>query len=198
MTSRRSFLQTAAASTLLYPVAAGANPSSRLQEPYKNQEAYLPNVVLETHEGKKVRFYDDLVKGRLVMFNMMYASCTNICPPSTANLLQVQQALGERVGREVFMYSLTLQPEFDRPDVLRDYMKRYGIKNGWTFLTGARQDVDLVRRRLGFFDPDPAVDADLRQHTGMLRIGHDARDRWSMIPAQATTRQIVNSVSNYL
>lgn len=195
MTSRRSFLHTAAVGSLLVPAIAGAK-SRPLETSVR--EPYLPNVPLLTHDGKTVRFYDDLVRGKMVVFNMMYTACSNICPPNTANLMAVHEALGARVGRDVYMYSITLQPELDDPSALQQYMKQYGIRRGWTFLTGRRKDVDLVRRRLGFFDPDPAVDADLRQHTGMLRIGHEGRDRWSMIPALAMTRQIINSISNYL
>ena len=36
----------------------------------------FPNVVLKTHEGRNVRFYDDLLKGKIVLINFMYASCT--------------------------------------------------------------------------------------------------------------------------
>lgn len=196
MTSRRVFLQSAVAGSAAITTLATAKQSDRQSGAAASD--YFPNLVLETHEGKRVRFYDDLVKGRLVVFNMMYASCSNICPPNTANLLQVQQALGAKSGRDVFMYSITLQPEFDSAAALQDYRRKYGIKPGWTFLTGQRKDIDLIRRKLGFFDPDPVVDADLRQHTGMLRIGHDGRDRWSMLPTLATPRQIVNSISNYL
>lgn len=189
-------MQSAVAGSVAVANLATAKQDDR--RPGAGASGYFPNPMLETHDGKRVRFYEDLVKGRLVVFNMMYASCSNICPPNTANLLQVQQALGAKAGRDVFMYSITLQPEFDSAAALQDYVRKYGIKPGWTFLTGQRKDIDLVRRKLGFFDPDPVVDADLRQHTGMLRIGHDARDRWSMLPALATPRQIVNSISNYL
>ncbi|WP_225984469.1 SCO family protein [Noviherbaspirillum aerium] len=189
-------MQTAVASSAAIANLAVAKQGNA--RPSSEESGYFPNLVLETHEGKRVRFYDDLVKGKMVVFNMMYANCSNICPPNTANLLQVQQALGAKAGRDVFMYSITLQPEFDSAAALQDYMRKYGIKSGWTFLTGQRKDIDLIRRKLGFFDPDPVIDADLRQHTGMLRIGHDGRDRWSMLPALASPRQILNSISNYL
>ena len=129
---------------------------------------------------------------------MMYASCTGICPASTASLKAVQQALGARVGRDIFMYSLTLRPEFDSPDALRDYVRQYDVKPGWTFLTGAPADVEAIRRKLGFFDSDPKADADIAQHTGMVRIGNLRARRWCMVPAQAAPKQIVNSISSYL
>ncbi|MBC7444918.1 MAG: SCO family protein [Polaromonas sp.] len=75
-------------------------------------------------------------RGRTVLFNMMQSVCAGICPANTANLLQVQQALGSRMGKDIFMVSMTLQPEFDTPDALREYVGRYGIQPGWTFLTG--------------------------------------------------------------
>jgi protein SCO1/2 len=155
----------------------------------------FPNLPVVTHEGRTVRFYDDLVRGRTVVFNMMYTVCTGICPISTANLLQVQQALGHRLGRDLFMYSLTLQPQFDDPRALRDYMQRYGIRQpGWTYLTGQPQDMDRLRRALGFFDSDPALDGDLRTHTGMVRAGNDALNRWLMVPAFSSSRRIVSAV----
>jgi protein SCO1/2 len=197
MKSRRAFLAAAAAAPLLYPVFKHAGPRTPVPLP-EDDGRHLPNVTLETHEGRQVRFYDDLVKDRMVVINMMYANCSNLCPPNTANLLQVQQALRDRMGKEVFMYSLTLQPAIDKPLDLRRYMDKFGIGPGWTFLTGDPAHVDLLRRRLGFYTLGAAADADLRQHTGMLRIGHDARERWSMIPALAAPRQIVNSISGYL
>ncbi|MDB5793245.1 MAG: SCO1/SenC family protein [Massilia sp.] len=196
MQTRRSFLAMAAAAPLASPMArAGAARARRAGGPLTGR---LPNVPLQTHEGRDVRFYDDLVKDRLVVLNMMYANCTNLCPPNTASLLQVRRALGDRVGRDVYMYSLTLQPAIDKPADLRRYMDKYGIPDGWTFLTGQPRDVELLRLNLGFYSADPVADADLKQHTGMVRIGHDARDRWSMVPAQAGTAQLVNSIAGYL
>lgn len=193
--SRRTFLAAAVATPLLFPMARDGLAAA---EPALDDDGYLPNVALQTHKGRTVRFYDDLIKGRMVVINMMYAGCTNICPPNTASLLRVKEALGARVGRDIFMYSLTLQPDFDKPRDLARYMRKYRVGAGWTFLTGRAEDVDLLRRRLGFYNFDPVTDADLKQHTGMVRIGHDARGRWSMVPATATTRQITDSILNYL
>ena len=195
MHTRRSFLAMAAAAPLF---AAQARAGTARAGQSRRKPQRLPDVLLQTHEGRVVHFYTDLVKGRLVVLNMMYANCANICPPNTANLLRVQEALGERIGRDVYMYSLTLQPAIDKPLDLRRYMDKYGVRDGWTFLTGAPRDVELLRLTLGFYSANPVFDADLKQHTGMVRIGHDGRDRWSMIPAQAPTGQIVSSIEGYL
>ena len=190
MTARRIFIATAVAGAAAPVLPAGASALTRAA-----RADDFPNPLLETHTGKRLRFYDDLVKGnKVVLFNMMYASCRNICPPNTASLLQVQKLLGDRMGRDIFFHSLTLQPDVDRPPDLLAYVRRYGVGPGWTFLTGRRQDIGAIRRKLGFFDPDPNVDADLMQHTGMVRIGNHARDRWMMMPSQLTAAQLARSI----
>lgn len=191
MNSKRNLLRLAGGAALI-PVVAQA----RSERPARRNSMadYLPNVVLETHDGRKVRFYDDLVRGKLVAFNMMYSICEGICPVSTANLKQVQQALGPRVGKDIFLYSITLRPEFDNAAALRDYIRYHDLQPGWTFLTGRRDDVELVRRKLGFVGDDAATDADIGQHTGMLRVGNDRLDRWTMTPALGSHRQILRTI----
>ncbi len=151
----------------------------------------LPNVVLTTHEGRTVRFYDDLLRNRIVLVNFMYARCSGTCPAQTANLRRVQLALGDRAGREVYMYSLTLKPREDTPDVLRRYARRHGIEPGWLFLTGSADDIELLRRRLGFTDPDPVVDADTSSHIGMVVLGNEPLQRWMACPALTEPALIV-------
>jgi len=154
----------------------------------------FPNHLLTTHEGRRVKFYDDLIKNRLVVINMMYAQCEGICPISTMNLQQVHKALGQRVGRDIFMYSITLEPKHDTPQVLKQYVAARSIQPGWLFLTGEPAHVDEIRRTLGFFDPNPAVDSNRSQHTGMVRIGNDTYDRWHMTPALGEPEPIVEAI----
>lgn len=156
----------------------------------------FPNVPLLTHEGRQVRFYDDLVRGKVVAINMMYAQCTNSCPATTANLRLVQKMLGERAGRDVHLYSLTLQPELDSPERLREFVELNRIGPGWQFLTGARADIEQLRRALGFYDVDPVVDLNDLSHTGMLRIGNDALDRWTMAPSLTDPEQILSTINH--
>ena len=155
---------------------------------------YFPNTVVYTHEGRKIRFYDDVIKGKVLAINMMYTSCTGICPGNTANLKRVQQELSEHLGKHVFMYSLTLRPDVDTPQALREYVERYEIPKGWTFLTGKPAEMDAIRRKLGFFNDDPLIDTDLNQHTGMLRIGNEKLDRWAMSPALGSPKQIARAL----
>jgi len=136
-------------------------------------QRYFPNVLLTTHEGKKVKFYDDLVKDRIVIFNMMYAKCEGICTPITRNLVRLQKVLGDRVGKDIFMYSFTLRPKDDNPSALKHYAHMHKVKPGWLFLTGSVEDMETVRRKLGFVDPDPEVDKDLSNHIGVIKYGNE-------------------------
>jgi protein SCO1 len=155
---------------------------------------YFPNSLVQTHEGKSLRFYDDLVQGKVVVFNMMYSVCTGICPGNTANLRAVQEALGQRLGKDIFMVSMTLQPQFDTPSELKAYVKRYEIGPGWTYITGKPAEMEVIRRRLGFYNSDLTLDADLANHTGMVRIGNEKLDRWFMMPALAKPAQIARAI----
>lgn len=155
---------------------------------------YFPNVVLRTHENEAVRFYDDLLKNKVVAISFMYASCEGICPTVTSNLVQVQRILGERVGRDIFMYSITLRPEQDTPQVLDQYARMHGVGSGWLFLTGGAADIELIRRKLGAVDLDPRVDADASSHTGLIRYGNEALERWAACAGQAKPAWIARSI----
>jgi protein SCO1/2 len=170
---------------------AAARAATKLRGP---RSRYFPNYPLLTHEGKRVRFYDDLVHRRLVVFNMMYADCSGVCPTITSNLVKVQKALGDRVGRDIFMYSITLQPEKDSADVLRTYAAHHGVGPGWLLLTGRPAEIDVIRRRLGFFDSDPKVDRDPSNHSAILRFGNEAIDSWGTCSARARPQQIVDAI----
>ena len=191
MTTRRTLLAGLGAGALGLAAGRTVAETSRRSGPRAD---YFPNVTLYTHEGKAVKFYDDLICGKLVAINMMYAQCEGICPGMTQNLLRVQEHLGDRVGRDVFMYSISLLPEQDTPERLKEYTDMHQIKPGWLFLTGARADIEAIRYKLGFYDNDPEVDADRSQHTGMVRIGNEALDRWSMAPALAEPESIAQAI----
>ena len=159
------------------------------------RQRYFPNLVLTTHEGKKVRFYDDLVKDKIVIFNFMYAKCEGICMPITHNLVKVQKLLGNRVGRDIFMYSFTLKPEEDTPMKLAHYAHMHKVGPGWKFLTGKPADLEVLRRKLGYVDPDPEVDKVKSNHIGVIKYGNEPFERWGGCPAMSKATWIVKTLS---
>jgi protein SCO1 len=197
MQSRRQLITGLGGAALgLLAAGSGARPAPQAESAVQYKNGF-PNVTLIGHDGKSYKFYDDLIRGKVVSINMMYAVCSGICPVATANLAQTQKLLGKRVGKELFMYSITLLPEHDTRAVLNEYAKAHGVQPGWLFLTGAKGDVELLRRKLGFSFLDPAADADRSQHTGMVRIGNEPLNRWGMAPAlgkPATIAQALLSI----
>jgi protein SCO1/2 len=158
------------------------------------RERFFPNVVLTTHLGTKVRFYDDLLKDKIVMINFMYAKCEGVCPGITTNLARVQKLLAPRVGRDIFMYSISLKPEEDTPMALHHYAQMHHAGPGWLFLTGKPTDIELLRRKLGFTNPDPVEDADKDQHIGMVRYGNEPLQQWGGCPGLAHASFIAESI----
>ena len=94
---------------------------------------YFTNTQLVRQDGEVFRFYDDIIKGKVVAINFMYTSCEDSCPLETAKLLQVNKMLGEHVGKNVHMYSISIDPERDTPAVLKDYKKKFNIGSNWQF-----------------------------------------------------------------
>jgi protein SCO1/2 len=135
----------------------------------------FPNVVLYTQENTAVHFYDDLVKGKVVLINFFYTHCRERCPRSTANLAKLQEEFGDELGREVVMLSITVDTQNDDPEVLKRYASMFRARPGWYFLTGKQDDVDQLRRKLGVFD----FDGDKSKHTGVLIYGNDALGTWT-------------------
>ncbi|HZD94957.1 MAG TPA: SCO family protein [Candidatus Sulfotelmatobacter sp.] len=154
---------------------------------------YYTNAVFRTQENKEVRFYDDLLKNKHVVINFMYTRCEGSCPITTANLVKVQDALKKRIGRDIYMYSITLKPEEDDPATLKQYAQMYRTKPGWLFLTGKQQDIDTLRLRL-LSEHHPGIDLNPNQHTGMVRVINDSINRWFCCPSQASVETIVQTV----
>src|SRR5207249_1901860 len=155
---------------------------------------HLPDVALITHHGRTVRFYDDLVKDKKVVINFVYTRCQGICVPVTANLVRVQKLLGDRVGRDIFFYSITLKPEEDTPEALEKWAARHGVGPGWLFLSGKPGDTELLRKKLGFTYANPVEDAGKSNRVGMIRMGNEPYLRWATCPGQAHPAWIAKSI----
>ncbi len=158
------------------------------------RQKFFPNIELTTHEGKKVKLYDDLVKDKIITLNFMYATCDGICPGITRNLAKAQKMLGDIVGSDVFMYSVTLKPKEDTVQVLNTHAKAMNAKPGWLFLTGSEEDIELLRRSQGFVDPDPIRDKDKNNHTGNVRFGNEKMQYWGSCPGLGKPELIVESL----
>lgn len=159
------------------------------------KRAYLTNAMLTNQDGRQFKFYDDLLKGKIVLVNMMYARCDGICPAVTSRLKKVYEGLKGRIGRDTFMYSITLRPEQDSPAALKSFARMHHADlPGWQFLTGDPDEIETIRFRLFRWD-HPGLDNDVDQHTGMLFLFNDNLSRNCKTPALSSTRQLLETVS---
>jgi protein SCO1 len=137
---------------------------------------YFPNVDLTTQDGAKVHFYDDLLKGKMVVIELIYTHCVDACPLETARLAQVQRLLGDRVGKEIFFYSISIDPERDTPAELKAYAEKYHAGPGWLFLTGKKGDIDLISKKLGLYSAPNPRNRD--GHAPAILVGNESTGQW--------------------
>jgi protein SCO1/2 len=189
---RKNLLLAALATTLLAPTAfahtdhaAGKKPAaadSAVVAPApsgtRDPRAYFTDAGLMNQDGKKVRFYSDMLKGRTVVLNVVYTSCTDACPLITKQLLQVREELGSAFGKQVSFVTLTSDPERDTPQALKKFAQKQGADvPGWSFLTGRKEDVNLILKRLG------VLSENVEEHATVLYIMDvDAKRMRKMLP----------------
>lgn|GEM_PF-104692 len=170
------------------------NPDPNPKPPVTETAAakYFPNLVLYTQDNRPVHFYNDMLKSRIVLINFMFTTCTSICPPMTANLAKVQKQLGEHVGKDVIMISISVDPLVDTPEVLKKYADRFKAQPGWYFLTGEKKNVDWVLYKLGGYVEDK------NSHSSIVIIGNEATGEWMKVHALANPSEIAAAVTKLI
>src|SRR5215510_2086072 len=133
---------------------------------------YVPNVPVVTQDGKTLNFYDDLIKDKIVVLSFIYTSCKDICPLATSRLGEARDRLGDRVGRDIFFYSISIDPEHDTPQRLKQYADAFHAGPGWLFVTGLPEDIQLIRYKFGDRRPD------LGDHRNDVVLGNGATGEW--------------------
>jgi protein SCO1/2 len=139
---------------------------------------YFPNVELINQDGQKVRFYDDLVKGKVFAINFIYTHCTDSCPLETAAMRKIYHELGDRMGRDVFFYTVSIDAKRDDPAALKAYAQRYKTGPGWSFLTGREEDVTQIRQKLGMYRKGGTGEVDLSGHSTVILMGSEKLGQW--------------------
>jgi protein SCO1/2 len=155
---------------------------------------YFPNVELTDHDGNKVRFFDDMIKDKIVALNFIYTSCPDSCPLETAQLVKVQNILGDRIGKDVFIYSITIDPDVDTYQVMNEYREKFGAK--WDFLTGNEQDIIKIRRKLGLYIEE--IQDGSNNHNVSMIIGNQKTGRWMKRSPFENPHVLADQIGNWL
>lgn len=133
----------------------------------------IPDVPVVTQDGRQVHFYRDLVAGRTVAINFIFTTCTTVCPPMGAYFGKLQDELGERLGRDVHLISVSVDPLTDTAERMAAWGARFGARDGWTLVTGDVHEVERLLKALGVFT------ADAEDHAPVALIGNDAAGEWT-------------------
>jgi cytochrome oxidase Cu insertion factor (SCO1/SenC/PrrC family) len=155
----------------------------------RDARSYFTDTVLQDQNGRSLRFYEDVLKDRVVLLNVIFTHCNDACPLITRKLREVREALGEEAASKVTFISLSSDPQNDTPAVLKAFAEKQGVDGpNWLFLTGDKAQMDRVLARLGHLIPSP------EQHSTQLIAGDVANKRWSKIrpdaPAPAIARRL--------
>jgi cytochrome oxidase Cu insertion factor (SCO1/SenC/PrrC family) len=139
--------------------------------------AYFTNLELITQDGERLRFYDDVLKDKVVVINFIYTNCQGACPLMTRNLTLVRDMLGGAAGEDIHFVSISLDPLRDTPAAMKKFAQVHNAdQDGWLFLTGRPDNVNSVTRRLGTYTDD------LEAHSTTLLAANVRTAHWTKIP----------------
>lgn len=151
----------------------------------RDARSYFTDTELLDQDGRRLRFYTDVLADKVVLINVIYTHCEDACPLITRKLTEVRARLGERFAKDVWLISISNDPERDSPQALKKFAQAQGIdEEHWVFLTGAKPDVDKVLGRLG------QMSRSVEEHSTLLIVGNVARKRWSKIRPDAPVSAI--------
>jgi protein SCO1/2 len=173
-------------SSLQQPVSTAP---ARVRSP---AERYFSDVELINQDGQKMRFYSDVLKDKVVVINTFFTTCTGVCPPINRSLEKVQEALGDRLGKDAFLVSMSVDPETDTPVRLKEYSRRFHARSGWIFLTGKKENVDWALYKLGQYVETKDG------HTNIIIIGNEPKGLWKKAFGLAKADELIKMVEDVI
>lgn len=175
---------------LVVAIPAAAAPSASAMQ--SAAQEYFSDVVLNNQHGEEVRLYSDVLKGNVVVINIFSATCNDICVVINRKLAGLQERLGDRLGREVFLISITSDPIIDTPARLKAHAAKLNARPGWIFLTGQKENVDIALSKFGGNDDDKET------HSKVVFIGNEATGLWKKVNGLAETEDMIKVVESVL
>jgi cytochrome oxidase Cu insertion factor (SCO1/SenC/PrrC family) len=152
----------------------------------------IPDVEVLDQDGKAIHFYSDLIKGRTVAINFIFTTCTTICPPLAATFRRVQTEMGDKVGRDVYFISISVDPLTDTPERLKAWGDKFRAGPAWTFVTGNKQEIGQLLNALG------ASVARREDHSPTVIVGNDLKGVWARTYGLAKTSQMIGLIQNVM
>jgi protein SCO1 len=166
--------------------------ASTSQAPATRSKMVIPDVAVLDQDGNKLNFYTDLIKNKTVAINFIFTNCTTICPPLAATFARLQKEMGDRVGKDVHLISISVDPVTDTPERLKAWGAKFKAGPGWTFVTGEKQEIDKLLNALG-----TAV-SKREDHTPAMIIGNDTKGVWTRTYGLAKINQIMGVLNDVM
>jgi protein SCO1/2 len=167
-------------------------PAGKTDQPQSAAQKYFTDTELITQDGKPVRFYSDVLKDKIVVINCFFATCQGSCPPMSRTMAKLQGMIGERQGKDVFLVSISVDPETDTPARLKTYAVSHGARPGWLFLTGSKANVDFIHKKLGQYVEDK------NDHNNIMIIGNERTGLWKKAFGLAKTEELVKVIESVI
>jgi protein SCO1 len=156
-------------------------------------KAAIPDVEVLNQEGKKIHFYRDLVKGKVVVINFIFTTCTAICPMAAHTFSKIQNLTldrpGNRIGKDFHLISISIDPENDTPERLRDWGLKFKARPGWTFITGNKLEIDKLVRAL------TGNTARKGMHAPYVLIGNDDQQTWTSTSSLTSPSKLISVIN---
>lgn len=165
-----------------------AQPKIPSQAEPSSAQKYFTDVELVNQDGTKLRFYSDLLKGRTVVIISFFTTCTAVCPPMNATMRRIQKDLGDRVGKEIHLISISVDPVTDTPERLKEYAAKFHAGPGWHFITGTQENLSFALNKIGLFV------ADKNEHKSIMIIGNEATGLWKKAFALSKAEELIKVV----
>src|ERR1700688_308222 len=175
-------VRTPPAEPVLPPAAGPVSPAHK----------YFSDVELVDQDGRRHRFYSDLLQGKIVVVAAFFTSCTTSCPILAERMAALQERVGDRLGRDVYLLSFSVDPQTDTPARLKQYAERVGARPGWFFLTGSKTNLDWALYKLGAYT-EPA-----EAHSNLLILGNEPAGEWKKVFGLAPAEDLIRSLDAVL
>jgi cytochrome oxidase Cu insertion factor (SCO1/SenC/PrrC family) len=178
----------AAATSANSTVAANTSSSA----PESARKMVIPDVEVLDQDGNTLHFYSDLIKGKTVAINFIFTNCTTICPPLAAMFARVQKEMGDKGEKDVHFISISVDPLTDTPERLKAWGAKFKAADGWTFVTGDKQELNRLLNALG------ASVSRREDHSPTVIVGNDLKGVWTRTYGLARTAQLVGLIRDVI
>lgn len=171
--------------------AASAGAPLAAEEPSREDRRdraareYFTDVELVDQHGETHRLFSDLMDDKVVVIDSVFTNCTGMCPILSKTMAKIQERAGERLGRDVHLLTITVDPENDDREAMAEMAERFGAREGWYFLTGEPENVRLALQKLGQWVEDPET------HQGLIILGNQKTGLWKKALGLAAPEKIL-------